>query len=83
MTSVTQRAYHCTYNGLSGVITKPADQVLFLEPQSGAVVTLSPDEVYRDVVVLGEVATAMVQYLSDLAAGGHAQIACRRLQGVS
>jgi hypothetical protein len=83
MASVTQKAYHCTYHGLSGILTRPTDQVLFLEPESGAVVTLSPEEVYRDVVVNGEVAMAMVQYVNDLAAGGYAQIACRRLQGVA
>jgi hypothetical protein len=81
--TVAQKAYHCTYHGLSGVLTRPANQVLFLEPESGAVVMLSPDEVYRDVVLNGEVATAMVQYLSDLAAGGYAQIACSRKEGVS
>jgi hypothetical protein len=81
MATVPHKAYHCTYHGLSGVLTRPADQVLFLEPESGAVVTLSPEEVYRDVVVAGEVATAMVQYLNDLAAGGYAQIACTRKEG--
>jgi hypothetical protein len=78
MASVPQKAYHCTYHGVSGVLTRPADQVLFLEPESGAVVTLSPEEVYRDVVVNGEVAIAMVQYVTDLAAGGYAAIACGR-----
>jgi hypothetical protein len=81
MATVPQKAYHCTYHGLSGVLTRPADQVLFLEPESGAVVTLSPDEVYRDVVVNGEVATAMVQYLNDLARGGFAGVACGREEG--
>ena len=81
MATIPQVAYHCTYNGLSGVLTRPADQVLFLEPESGAVVTLSPEEVYRDVVVNGEVAIAMVQYVNDLAAGGYAQIACSRCRG--
>jgi hypothetical protein len=80
---VAQKAYHCTYHGLSGVLTCPADQLLFLEPESGAVISLSDVEVYRDVVVNGEVAIAMVQYLNDLATGGAAQIACSRQQGVS
>jgi hypothetical protein len=38
--------------------------------------------VCRDVVVNGEVAIAMVQYMNDLAAGGYAQIACTRTEGV-
>jgi hypothetical protein len=83
MSTVAQKAFYCTYLGLSGVLTKPAAHALFLEPESGAVVTLSPAEVLRDVVVLGEVATAMVQYLSDLAAGGVAAVACSREEGVS
>ena len=57
--------------------------MLFLEPHSGAVGTLSAVEVLRDVVINGAVADAMAQYLADLAAGGYAQIACRRLQEVA
>ena len=80
MASIPQKAYHCTYHGLSGVLTRPADQVLFLELESGAVVTLSPEEVYRDVVVNGEVALAMVQYLNDMAVG-RAALVCGREEG--
>ena len=74
------KAFHCTYLGLAGILVKPATQVLFLEPDSGAVITLSPAEVYRDVVINGEVAAAMAQYLSDMAAGGYAAQACSRLR---
>ena len=81
MQTVPQKAYHCTYLGLSGVLTRPADQVLFLEPTSGAVVHLSAAEVYRDVVVNGEVAASMAQYIADQLAGGAAQIACSREEG--
>lgn len=77
------KAYHAMYLGLSGILTKPADQVLFLEPESGAVVTLTPEEVLRDVVVNGAVADAMAQYLADMAAGGYAKIACTRRQEVA
>jgi hypothetical protein len=83
MATVAQKAYHCTYLGLAGILVKPAAHVLFLEPESGAVVTLSPEEVLRDVVVNGEVATAMVQYLTDRAAGGYAAIACQRQMEVA
>jgi hypothetical protein len=71
-------AYYCTYLGLSGILTKPGAQVLFLEHESGAVVTLSPAEVLRDVVVNGSVAESMQQYVSDMAAGGYAAIATSR-----
>ena len=74
-------AFYCTYLGLSGVLTKPADRVLFLEPHSGAVVTLSDVEVVRDVVVNGPVDRAMAAYLDDMARGGYAAIACSREEG--
>jgi hypothetical protein len=72
------KAYHCTYLGLAGVLTRPADHVLFLEPESGAVIVLSPEEVLRDVVVNGAVAEAMAQYIQDMAQGGYAAVACGR-----
>jgi hypothetical protein len=77
------KAYHCTYLGLSGILAKPTSHVLFLEPKSGAVVTLSPEDVLRDVVVNGEVGETMAQYVADMAAGGYAKIACQRQMGVS
>ena len=77
------KAYHCTYRGLAGILTKPADPVLFLEPESGAVIALSPEEVLRDVVMNGDVASSMAQYIQDMAAGGYATIACTRRQEVA
>jgi hypothetical protein len=69
------RAYYATLHGLSGVLTRPADHVLFLEHESGAVMTITPaDEPH--LVVLGEVDSAMAQYVADLAAGGYAAVAC-------
>jgi hypothetical protein len=70
-------AYYASFHGLSGVITKPAAHVLFLDPESGAVVTLH-DSDYADLVVLGAVAESMTQYISDMANGGYAAIACSR-----
>ena len=60
------------------MLTRPAGTVLFLEPHSGAVVSLSDVEVYTEVVINGEVAEAMAAYLEDMAAGGAAAIACSR-----
>ena len=77
------KAFYCTYLDVAGVLTRPAGQVLFLDPESGAVVTLSPAEVLRDVVINGEVATAMAQYLSDMAAGGYAAVCTRRQLAVA
>lgn len=71
------KVFYASLHGLPGVITKPADHVLFLEHESGAVVTIT-DADAPHVVVLGEVASSIAQYLSDMAAGGYAAIACSR-----
>jgi len=71
------KAFYATFHGLSGVLTKPADRVLFLEPESGAVVTVTETD-YPHLVVLGEVASSMQQYIADMAVGGAAAIACSR-----
>ena len=75
------KAYHAQYLGLRGVLVKPAAQVLFLEPSSGAVITLTAEEVLRDVVINGEVGTSMQQFISDQLAGGAAAVACGRTMG--
>ena len=75
------RAFYASLHGLSGVITKPADRVLFLEPDSGAVVTITPAD-QPHLVVLGAVAEAQAQWISDMAAGGYAAQACNRDMGV-
>jgi hypothetical protein len=61
-------------------ITRPATAVLFLEPESGAVVTLTAAD-SAGLVVLGAVEDAMAQYLADMAAGGYAAVACGRDEG--
>ena len=78
-------AFYCTYTplGLSGVLTRPAGTVLFLEPHSGAVITLSDVEVYTQVVVNGPVELAMAQYLDDMARGGAVRIATSRKMEVA
>ena len=74
-------AFYATLHGLSGVITRPAEQVLFLEPESGAVVTITPADAPH-LVVLGEVAESMARYLDDMARGGYAAVTCSREEGV-
>ena len=76
------RAFYTTLHGLSGVITKPGDQVLFLEHESAAVVTITQADAPH-LVVLGEVETAMAQFLDDMASGGYAAVACSRAQEVA
>jgi hypothetical protein len=75
------KAFYATLHGLSGVLVKPADAVLFLEPENGAVISLSAEEVLRDVVVNGEVGSSMSQYLADMAAGGYAAVCTSREEG--
>jgi hypothetical protein len=75
-------AYYAQLHGLSGVITKPAAAVLFLEPESGAVVTVTQADAPH-LVVLGEVGASMAQYLDDMARGSAARIACARQQEVA
>ena len=75
LTHKPAKAFYCTFHGLSGVLTKPADHVLFLEHESGAVVTVTEADTPH-LVVLGEVAPAMAQYVADMAAGDYAAIAC-------
>jgi hypothetical protein len=71
------KAFYATLHGLSGVITRPADHVLFLEHESGAVVTVTQADTPH-LVVLGAVEDAMAQYCADMARGGYAALACSR-----
>ena len=71
------QAFHAQLHGLAGILTKPADAVLFLEPESGAVVTVTQADAPH-LVVLGAVAESMQQYITDMVAGGYAHIACSR-----
>lgn len=80
-TQKSNKAFYATLHGLSGVITRPANAVLFLEPESGAVVTVTPADT-AELVVLGEVGESMAQYLADMARGGYAAVACSREEGV-
>jgi hypothetical protein len=82
MATVAQKAFYCTFHGLSGVITKPADHILFLDPTSSAVVTITQADAPH-LVVLGAVDEAMSQYIADMAAGGYATIACSRQMEVA
>ena len=58
------QAFYATLHGLSGVITTPADAVLFLDPESGAVVTITPADTPH-LTVLGAVASSTAQYLKQ------------------
>jgi hypothetical protein len=74
-------AYYATYRGLSGVLTRP-NGLVFLEPESGTAVPLTPEEVYCDVVINGEVGISMAQWIADTYNGGRVGIACARRQEV-
>ena len=81
-TTSRKPAFYAILHGLSGVLTKPADHVLFLEHASGAVVTVSQADAPH-LVVLGEVESATAQWVSDMARGGYAAIACARRHEVA
>ena len=81
-TSRKPTAFYAQFHGLSGVIMKPGAAVLFLEPESGAVVTVTQADAPH-LVVLGAVAESMQQYVTDMAVGGYAARACSRLQAVA
>jgi hypothetical protein len=74
-------AFYAQFHGLSGVLTKRGDHVLFLDTESTAVVTITTADAPH-LVVLGEVAEAMTQYVTDMTAGGYAAVACGREEGV-
>jgi hypothetical protein len=77
---VPRKAFYCTFHGLAGVLTKPAAHVLFLEEASGAVVTITQADAPA-LVVNGEVALSMRQWIADTLAGGAARLACQRQEG--
>jgi hypothetical protein len=74
---VPVKAWYCTFHDLSGVLVKPADHILFLEHESQAVTRITEAD-YPELVVNGEMASAMAQYCADMAAGGYAAVACSR-----
>ncbi len=64
----SSRAWYAQLDGLSGILTRPAHDVLFLR-DTGEVHALTEAD-YGHVTVLGEVAPSMQQYISDMAHGG-------------
>ena len=86
MATVTQsptvrKAFFAQYLGLSGALVKPAEHVVFIDAEAGAVIALGETD-YPDLVVLGEVGESTVQRLDDMLRDGAAAIACSRRQGV-
>jgi hypothetical protein len=79
MATVAHKAFYAQLHGLSGVITKPADAVLFLEQGSGAVVTITPTDTPH-LVVLGAVEAATAQYVQDMAHGRAAVVCGRQME---
>jgi len=75
--SQAPRAYYAQFHGIAGVITKPSDHVVFLDPESSAVVTITEADAPH-LMVLGEMASSTEQYISDMTAGGYAAIATSR-----
>lgn len=60
------RAYFAHLDERSGVLTKPADEVLFFDTEARTFTTITPANAMR-VVVLKEVGAWMSEYYADLA----------------
>lgn len=74
---VPAKAFYASLDGLSGVLTRPGGKILFLEPESGTVVTITEAD-YPHLIVLGQVDLSMQQFIADSIAGGAPMIACQR-----
>jgi hypothetical protein len=76
-THKVHKAFYAQLDGMSGYLTKPADALLFLAHGSTTAHVITPANV-GDLDVLGEVGTAVAQFVADQLAGGFAAIACSR-----
>jgi hypothetical protein len=69
------QAFHAILHDVPGSLTKVDDDVLFFDPESGAI---TPVTSYAGLTVLGEIGLADTQQLMGRLHGGYAAIACSR-----
>ena len=74
------KAFYARYNDEAGYLTKFDDDLLFLAHGSTTPHVITPAEVC-ELDVLGEVGTAVAQFVADQLAGGYAAVACSRDEG--
>ncbi len=76
------RAFYAHFHAEAGYLTKYDDDLLFLAHGSTTPHVIEPANVC-ELDVLGEVGTAVAQFVADQLAGGAAAVACTRLQEVA
>lgn len=82
-TAQTQpKAFYAHFHDEAGYLTKHAGALLFLAHGSTTPHVIEPEDVCW-LAVLGEVGTAVAQFVADQLAGGYAAIACHRAQEVA
>jgi hypothetical protein len=80
MATIPQKAFYAHFYGDAGYLTKRDDDLLFLAHGSTEPHVIEPADVCA-LDILGEVGTAVAQFVADQLAGGYAAVACSRLQG--
>ena len=80
MATVTQKAFYAHYADEAGYLTKVDGDLLFIAHGSTTVHVIEPPDV-NFLTVLGEVGTAVAQFVADQVAGGYAAVACSREEG--
>jgi len=81
-TTIPSKAFYARFHDESGYLTKYDGDLLFLADGTTTPHVIEPAEVC-DLDVLGEVGTAVAQFVADQLAGGYAAVACSRMQEVA
>ena len=79
-TTQTVKAFYAHFHDEAGYLTKFDGDLLFLAHGSTTPHVIEPADVCW-LAVLGEVGTAVAQFVSDQLAGGAAAVACGREEG--
>ena len=80
--SKTVRAYYAIFHEEAGYLTKHDGDLLFLAHGATTPHVVEPEDIAW-LAVLGEVGTAVAQFVADQLAGGCAHIACQRAMEVA
>ena len=81
-TQIPSKAFYAHFRDEAGYLTKYDGDLLFLADGSTTPHTIEPEDVCW-LAVLGEVGTAVAQFVQDQLRGGYAAIVCDRLQEVA
>ena len=78
-TTCNPKAFYAHFCEDAGYLTKVDDRLLFLAHGTTTPHVIEPEDVC-ELDVLGEVGTAVAQFVADQLAGGYAAITCHRVQ---